>query len=131
MGMDLYGLNPASERGEHFRANVWQWKPLWEYTCGVAASVLTKDDCRVGQYNFSPDRHEIPAPQTRAVAAILRQMIETGEAKQYQEAYRPETDTTPAKLLAKLRESGPHSFNVNLVQEFAEFCEHSGGFMTG
>ncbi|HIG59152.1 MAG TPA: hypothetical protein EYQ21_07160 [Flavobacteriales bacterium] len=28
MGMDVNGINPVSEEGVYFRANVWGWRPL-------------------------------------------------------------------------------------------------------
>lgn len=31
MGMDVYGLAPADNKGEYFRNNVWYWHPLWDY----------------------------------------------------------------------------------------------------
>lgn len=31
MGMDVFGINPSSEEGEYFRANIWYWRPLWDY----------------------------------------------------------------------------------------------------
>lgn len=31
MGMDVFGKNPKSEKGEYFRNNVWWWRPLAIY----------------------------------------------------------------------------------------------------
>lgn len=31
MGMDVFGINPDSQIGEYFRANIWYWRPLWGY----------------------------------------------------------------------------------------------------
>lgn len=28
MGMDVFGLSPANEAGEYFRASVWSWRPI-------------------------------------------------------------------------------------------------------
>ena len=28
MGMDVYGINPLSESGKYFRANIWSWRPI-------------------------------------------------------------------------------------------------------
>jgi len=30
MGMDVYGRNPVTPKGEYFRRNVWGWHPLWD-----------------------------------------------------------------------------------------------------
>ena len=29
MGMDVSGINPSTEVGEYFRANVWSWRPIY------------------------------------------------------------------------------------------------------
>jgi hypothetical protein len=36
MGMDVYGKDAVSEKGEYFRNNVWYWRPLWNYCIEVA-----------------------------------------------------------------------------------------------
>jgi hypothetical protein len=33
MGIDVFGINPAAECGEHFRRNWWRWRPLAELVC--------------------------------------------------------------------------------------------------
>jgi hypothetical protein len=41
MGMDVYGNNPISERGEYFRNNVWWWRPLWDFCQEVAPELVS------------------------------------------------------------------------------------------
>lgn len=31
MGMDVFGVAADDPAGEYFRANVWYWRPLWDY----------------------------------------------------------------------------------------------------
>jgi hypothetical protein len=38
MGMDINGLNPSTERGSYFRANLWGWRPI-HYLCAKANEV--------------------------------------------------------------------------------------------
>lgn len=33
MGMDVYGIAPASEAGKYFRNTVWSWRPLATFLC--------------------------------------------------------------------------------------------------
>ncbi len=41
MGMDVIGLEPQSEQGHYFRANVWSWHPIWDY-CETISDVAAK-----------------------------------------------------------------------------------------
>lgn len=42
MGMDVMGINPTSETGNYFRANVWSWHPIWDY-CELIAPDITNN----------------------------------------------------------------------------------------
>lgn len=33
MGMDVYGNNAKTKKGEYFRNNVWWWRPLADFVC--------------------------------------------------------------------------------------------------
>ena len=37
--------------GEYFRANVWFWRPIWNFVCEVCPDILTEEDFKRGQYN--------------------------------------------------------------------------------
>ena len=81
MGFDLYGLNPKGDvpkpvitdwkddsisfeeqmkayqsyqndtPGSYFRANVWWWRPLWQYITVACEDILTEKDIESGSYN--------------------------------------------------------------------------------
>ena len=55
MGMDVYGTSPNKEVGEYFRASVWTWRPLWEYTIAVDKAydkkLISKKLAEGGHYN--------------------------------------------------------------------------------
>ena len=40
MGMDVHGKNPTTEAGKYFHANVWHWRPLWDYCHLVAKDII-------------------------------------------------------------------------------------------
>ena len=40
MGMDVYGINPKTDSGDYFRANVWWWRPLWECVAYYCDDIL-------------------------------------------------------------------------------------------
>lgn len=50
MGMDVYGLDSSNDAGEYFRANVWYWRPLWDYCCEMHPD-LVGDNPELGHYN--------------------------------------------------------------------------------
>lgn len=42
MGMDVYGKNATTEKGEYFRNNVWWWRPLAEFVCQTYPEITSK-----------------------------------------------------------------------------------------
>ena len=42
MGMDVYGVNATTEKGEYFRNNVWWWRPLAEFICETYPEIARK-----------------------------------------------------------------------------------------
>ena len=30
--------------GDYFRANVWGWRPIWEFVCEMCPDILTEED---------------------------------------------------------------------------------------
>ena len=39
------------EAGGYFRNNVWWWRPLWKFVCGVCDDILTDADRGAGEFN--------------------------------------------------------------------------------
>jgi len=80
MGMDVIGRRPRSSTGEHFRNNVWWWRPLWEYCAEVTPAVC--DDV----LGHSNDGDGLPADGARRLARILREEIASGRCAAYAQA---------------------------------------------
>lgn len=85
MGMDVYGKNPNSEKGEYFRNNVWWWRPLWDYCCGVAEEVIGESLAESGHYN---DGAGLDGIMALALAEILREELSSGRTAQYEQKHR-------------------------------------------
>ena len=70
MGFDLYGMNATSkEEGDYFRANVWWWRPLWQYVSITCEDILTENDMERGSYN---DGHRISKTKANRIASRLK-----------------------------------------------------------
>lgn len=81
MGMDVYGQNPSTEKGEYFRNNVWWWRPLWDY-CESVAPHLCEDIS--GHTNDGDGLDEISAQE---LATILLAELANGNTLVYQQKY--------------------------------------------
>ena len=92
MGMDVYGRNATSEKGEYFRNNVWWWRPLWNYCLEVAPELCGEVD---GDTNGGDGLDEDGAQQ---LSAILTERLATGHTFEYEDSYNkrlaalPQTD---------------------------------------
>ena len=89
MGMDVYGLEPTSEKGEYFRNNVWWWHPLWNYCCHIAPDITDE----VEGHTNSGDG--LDAESARELAVRLFIALASGETKEYEEEYRKEVAALP------------------------------------
>jgi hypothetical protein len=183
MGFDLYGLNPQSNApktvvtdwknkeqsdayftyqenvpGSYFRANVWFWRPLWQYVTVVCNNILTEKDMERGEYN---DGHRISKTKANRIASKLRKLDKSGETMEYELKYKEYLRSLPEENCnicngTGLREDevgmeqrekdeeykcngclgkgkrdnfGTHyPFESEIIMRFAEFCEQSGGF---
>jgi len=84
MGMDVYGNNPTSEKGEYFRNNVWWWRPLWQY-CEDMAPDLCKGVS--AQYN---DGDGLDDEKAKALSKILLETLSDGRCLIYEAQYNLE-----------------------------------------
>ena len=183
MGFDLYGLNPKGDipkpvitdwqdekqtkdffkyqnetPGSYFRANVWYWRPLWQYVTVACEDILTEKDMERGEYN---DGHRISKTKANRIASRLKNADKNGEIMKYESEYKaylkslPEEDCNICEgtgvredeIGKEAREKneeykcngclgegkrdnfGTHyPFESEEVMRFAEFCEQSGGF---
>ena len=151
MGMDVYGKNATTEKGEYFRNNVWWWHPLWDYCCEVYPP------CREisGHTN---DGHGLDDMEAKELSEILLREMREGRTAEYERSYMAELEALP-KVQCEIckgtgqREDGyfgvewkqkgcngcngegtkkafatSYPFSVENVKEFAEFLADSGGF---
>ena len=87
---DLQNKFRDANPGEYFRANVWGWRPIWEFVCEVCPDILTEEDYTKGQYN---DNHLIEADRARDIAKRLREKMDLARDRQKKyEAEAPNKD---------------------------------------
>ena len=183
MGFDLYGLNPKGDipkpiitdwedekqaddflkyqdetPGSYFRANVWWWRPLWQYVTVACYDILTEKDMERGDYN---DGHRISKTKASRIASRLKKLDKNGSIMKYESEYKAYLKSLPREdcnicegtgvredeIGREAREKdeeykcngclgegkrdnfGTHyPFESEEVIRFAEFCEQSGGF---
>lgn len=154
MGMDVYGLSPKSETGEYFRANVWYWRPLWQYCCDVVSDL----EERVPNGHFN-DADGLKTPEeAEELGKTLLTHLDTGETTRWKTMYYEELSKLPTSDCdicsgTGQRPDGLHGiewkepgcngcsgtgirahwatnypFEEEIVKEFAEFLIDSGGF---
>ena len=83
MGMDIYGKEPTNETGEHFRRNVWGWRPLWECVEALVPDVATKVESP-----HTNDGDGLGAIDAAALGYALHNAVEKGKALQWIEELR-------------------------------------------
>ena len=122
MGMDVYGINPQGVKGDYFRANVWYWRPLWQCVEYFCQDILSKEDIKRGEYN---DGYEYNEKIAQKISDRLENALKDGELHKFEKRRE--------KLLLEIENKdkafyGNYRFDVDVVMEFAKFCEQSGGF---
>lgn len=103
MGMDVYGKEPTSEKGEYFRNNVWWWRPLWNYCCEIADAVIGESLAEDGHYNGGAGLDGVRA---LALAEILREELESGRTAEYERKH--------------------NEYRASLPREDCDFCGATG-----
>ena len=118
MGMDVFGLEPRSEIGAYFRANVWYWHPLASF-----CEALTPDITRHCEYWHSNDGRGLNDEHSRALSAALIEAIGDGAVESViagREAYLAEL---PADSFERW-----YVLDLATIREFAAFLADCGGF---
>lgn len=78
MGMDVIGRNPATATGEYFRANVWSWRPIWDY-----CSAIAPDICNKVEHAYSNDGDGLKAKDAKMLGEIILGEIRAGRTHTY------------------------------------------------
>ena len=123
MGMDLYGINPKTDNGDYFRANVWYWRPLWQCVAYFCDDILSEEDIERGTYNDGYEYNETTALE---ISDRLENALKDGNLHKFEkgrEKFISEMSKDEDKEFYK-----NYKFDVDFVMEFAKFCEQSGGF---
>ena len=126
-----WNLREKENCGIYFRNNCWWWRPLWNYVCNSCLDIMDGDDMEGGGWN---DGYEISEEKASAIAKRLFELINTGDAKGYED-YHAKT-MKEAEENNKGKEMGDdgydwndsYPFSVDNVRNFAQFCSESGGF---
>ena len=157
MGFDLYGLNPKGDvpkpvitdwedekqsedylkyrtetPGSYFRANVWWWRPLWQYVGITCEDILTEDDIASGEVN---DNHLISEDKAVLIAKRLQERIDDGSAQAFEDEIVKYMDSVEKDKHGSPKNDDDwmahYPFTVGNLQEFILFCSESGGFTIG
>lgn len=92
MGMDVYGKDPKSKKGEYFRNNVWWWHPLWDYCLNIHGDI-----CDRVEYGHSNDGDGLDADEARTLGECLLADIDSGATSEYEDEYRKHLASLPVE----------------------------------
>ena len=148
MGMDVYGIEPYTEEGKYFRANVWMWRPLWDYVCDVCS--IDDETRERGHYN---DGHVIDEDAATSISMMLRSLLKSGVVQKYAKHREKRLAALPDEQCKYCEGTGQRNdklvqgtcnvcggkctvrpfetrypFDIKWIEEFAEFSRQSGGF---
>jgi hypothetical protein len=129
--MDIHGNTPTSKVGEYFRASIFQWPRLWGYCQRLSPEITGKIEDPFVNEGLGLD--ELDACR---LANIIRDHLRSPEAGQYLD--HP-SDTRHADGFVRMIEGAagegtivmrgdPTDFDLGMLDRFANFLEHSGGF---
>jgi hypothetical protein len=112
MGMDVYGKNAKTKKGEYFRNNVWWWHPLWEYCVTTHGEIAGKVD-----NGHSNDGDGLDAEMATALGVALMSDIESGLVKKYEDEYRLALSELPMPECQWCAGTGIRSDDVGIVND--------------
>jgi len=102
-------INP----GVYFRANVWSWRPLWNYVCGVCSSILSEEDIDGGDWNAG---YVIDEDKCESMLLLLNAELSNKLTHRYRDAYMDEN------------KNSSYPFYIEKVEDFVKFLKECGGF---
>lgn len=117
-----------SETGGYFRANVWWWRQLWNFTCQICDDVMTTEDKEAGDGN---DGIEITKETCIKMLPIMNTAILSKRHEEFEALVMDAIEECPKD------ENGFYSdenfwanypFSAKYFEEFTTFVERSGGF---
>lgn len=108
MGMDVYGKNPTSEKGDYFRNNVWWWRPLWMYCVEVLPELCGDVD---GDTNGGDG---LDAEGALELANALRDELESGRTAEWEYNYNTWRASLPRETCTLCEGSGIRTDKVGI-----------------
>jgi len=145
MGFDVRGRKPTAPEGKYFHNNIWWWPPLWAYCLEVAPDIAGKVT-----YAFSNDGDGLDEADALALAARLREELESGRTAEFERQYMSlkTSELCPVCAGTGVVEKGEgaiaclscrgqgikhppavdYPFSEENVRQFAKFLENCGGF---
>jgi len=122
MGMDVYGKNPTSEKGEYFRNNVWWWRPLWNYCCLVDPELDQKVP-----YGHSNDGDGLDSEGAKELGIKLQAEIITGRALTYVEQYEKARQAIPKEDCKYCDENAERTWQQENGEPYTKICNACSG----
>tara|TARA_R100001530_G_scaffold9569_2_gene9655 strand:- start:445 stop:948 length:504 start_codon:yes stop_codon:yes gene_type:complete len=111
--------------GIYFRNNVWYWRPLWNFVIDNCHDFMTEDQMEAGAFN---DCKLINQKTAAKIGTKLKILLEDGTV----ESWEKKIKTLNKKLSDSDNEDdnfkSSYPFEVENVENFANFCLESGGF---
>ena len=150
MSMYVSGRKPTNKKGEYFHSNVWWWRRLWEFTCDVAEL-----DDKLRKDGHSNGGAGLGKKDALAVAKALRKKLADGTVDDYERCFWEAVKNAPDVDCEYCNGTGKRVFNDGsegncaylscrggkvkpswtnfpfkreVVEEFAGFLAHCGGF---
>jgi len=114
--------------GTYFRANVWWWRRLWDFTCRVCDDVMEEWEQDAGAAN---DGIEIKEETCLKMVPLMEAALKDGSAMKYQKAVKEYMDAAPKDENGCYEEDhwmANYPFDVEFFQDFITFVKRSQGF---
>ena len=117
-----------SETGGYFRANVWWWRQLWNFTCQICDDVMTVQDKEAGDSN---DGIEIDQQTVNKMLPIMNAAILSKRHEEFEALVTKEIEECPKDKNGMYSDENfwaNYPFSAKFFEQFTTFVERSGGF---
>jgi hypothetical protein len=119
MGMNVSGLAPRSEIGEHFDRSVWWWQPLWTFCEQVAPDIIPEDNH--GHFN---DDWGLDDPGALALAGRLQETLDDGYVAYYEAERKAQLEALPDEPCDFCDATGKRTWSSG--ESMCERCKGTG-----
>jgi len=145
MGVDIFGLNPKSEKGEYFRSNWWHWRPIWLFTIILCPDLLDREYEMVIQHEdgseekivykgyeagMTNDGLQIPADVAEEIGRRILEVLKEpeDEIKRIAEGIKGSKYDVIAEKVMSMLDRNYYHLDREFLKKWAEFCLECGGF---